>query len=211
MTVKNDRAPTRQLETSRYRADIGGGTLMLLESRKIATLLLEGVSDTEWRHAIEVENVLQKTSTAAAKRIASLIRARLETMQKDIWSIVRDGARDAAMQATFVTAVKHSPLLGDFVDLIVRERFRGFQDTLPKSLWPEYLEICRSRAPDMPLWKDSTAKKLGEHVYRILSEVGVLTDTKTYRLRRLSVQGQITESLKAHGEGYVLRCLGALQ
>jgi hypothetical protein len=211
MTVKNDRAHTRHPGASRYRADIGGGTLMLLESRKIATLLLDGVSDAEWRNAIEVENVLQKTSTAAAKRIASLIRARLETVAKDIWSIVRDGTRDAAMEAMFVAAIKHSPLLGDFIDLVVRERFRGFQDTLPKSLWPEYIEICRSRAPDMPVWKDSTTKKLGEHVYRILSEVGVLTDAKSYRLRRLSVHDQITDSLKAHGERYVLRCLGALK
>jgi hypothetical protein len=193
MTVKNARATARHPEDSRYRADIGGGTLMLLESRKVAALLLQGVSDAHWRNAIEVENVLQKTSTAAAKRIASLIRARLETMAKDIWSVVRDGDRDAAMQAMFVASIKHSPLLGDFIDLVVRERFQGFHDTLPKSLWPEYLEICRSRAPDVPIWKDSTAKKLGVHVYRILFEVGVLTDAKSYRLRRLVVQGEIAD------------------
>src|SRR4051794_9174727 len=94
-------------------------------------------------------------------------------MTSDLWLLVRDGERDTAMQAMFAASIKHSPLLGDFIDLVVRERFRGFHDTLPKSLWTEYLDLCRSRAPEMPVWKDSTAKKLGEHVYRILSEVGV--------------------------------------
>src|SRR4051794_17294706 len=93
-------------------------------------------------------------------------------MTSDLWLLVRDGERDTAMQAMFAASIKHSPLLGDFIDLVVRERFRGFHDTLPKSLWTEYLDLCRSRAPEMPVWKDSTAKKLGEHVYRILSEVG---------------------------------------
>jgi Putative inner membrane protein (DUF1819) len=211
MTAKNDRVPTRHPETSRYRADIGGGTLMLLESRKIAALLLGGVSDADWRNAIEVENVLQKTSTAAAKRIASLIRARLETMEEDIWSIVRDGDRDVAMQAMFAASIKHSALLGDFIDVVVRGRFQGFHNTLPKTSWVEYLDICRSRAPEMPAWKDSTSKKLGEHVYRILSEVGVLADTKTYGLRKLAVRREVRENLQGHGERYVLRCLEALE
>lgn len=211
MTAKIDRPRAPDAGASRYRADIGGGTLKLPESRKVASLLLGGMPEGAWQKAIEVENVLQKTSPAGAKRIASLIRARLETMTPDLWLLVRDGERDTAMQAMFAASIKHSFLLGDFIDLVVRERFRGFHDTLPKSLWAEYLDLCRSRAPEMPVWKDSTAKKLGEHVYRILSEVGVIPDTKSYGLRRLTVHREIKENLQAHNERYVLRCLEALE
>jgi hypothetical protein len=125
--------------------------------------------------------------------------------------LVREGDRDVAMQAMFAASIKHSTLLGDFIDIVVRERFRGFHDTLTKSSWAEYLEICRSRAPEMPVWKDSTAKKLGAHVYRILSEVDVLADTKSYRLRKMAVRREVRENLQGHGERYVLRCLEALE
>jgi hypothetical protein len=208
MSAPNARA---ERHTSRYRADIGGGTLMLPESRKVASLLLKGLPAGAWQKAIEVENVLQKTSPAGAKRIASLIRARLETMTDDFWLLVRDGDRDVAMQAMFAASIKHSALLGDFIDIVVRERFRGFHDTLPKTSWAEYLDICRSRDPEMPVWKDSTAKKLGEHVYRILSEVDVLTDTKSYRLRKITLRREVRENLQGHSERYVLRCIEALE
>jgi Putative inner membrane protein (DUF1819) len=211
MASQIDRTQTQRVEASRYRADIGGGTLKLAESRKVASLLLDGVPDDAWQTAIEVDNILQKTSPAAAKRIASLIRARLETMDADLWRIVRDGNREAAMQSVFATSIKHSPLLGDFIDLIVRDRFRGLHEILPKSLWSQYLEICRSREPHMPVWKDSTSRKLGEHVFRILSEVGVIADTKSYRLRRISVIPKLTTYLQGRDERYVLRCLEAVQ
>lgn len=206
-----DRTQTQRVEAARYRADIGGGTLKLTESRKVASLLLNGLSDNAWQSAIEIDNVLQKTSPAAAKRIASLIRARLETMDAGLWRIVRDGNRETAMQAVFAASINHSPLLGDFIDLTVRDRFRGLHENLPKSLWAEYLEICRSREPTMPVWKDSTAKKLGEHVYRILLEVGVIADAKSHRLRRISVVPQLKDYLLAHDERYVLRCLEGVQ
>jgi Putative inner membrane protein (DUF1819) len=209
MAVGNAGAETRHL--SRYRADIGGGTLMLRESRKVASLLLQGLPAGAWQKAIEAENVLQKTSPAGAKRIASLIRSRLETMTADFWLLVRDGDRDVAMQAMFAASIKHSPLLGDFIDIVVRERFRGLHNDLPRTAWAEYLEICRSRDPDMPVWKDSTAKKLGEHVYRILSEVGVLADRKSYRLGKLSVRREVKDNLQGHSERYVLRCIEALE
>jgi hypothetical protein len=208
MSAPNARAETRH--PPRYRADIGGGTLMLPESRKVASLLLKGLPAGAWQKAIEGENLLQKTSPAGAKRIASLIRARLETMTDDLWLLVRDGDRDVAMQAVFAASIKHSALLGDFIDIVVRERFRGFHDTLPKTSWTEYLDICRSRS-EMPVWKDSTAKKLGEHVYRILSEVDVLADTKSYRLRKMTMRREVRENLEGHSERYVLRCIEALE
>ena len=73
MSAPNARAETRH--PPRYRADIGGGTLMLPESRKVASLPLKGLPAGAWQKAIEGENVLQKTSPAGAKRVASLRRA----------------------------------------------------------------------------------------------------------------------------------------
>ena len=97
---------------SRYKADIAGGSLKLQESRVVAGLLLDGVSDTEWKNAIEVANVLQKRSPGTAKRQASLMRVRLETMMPELWELVRDGSKIVATHALFAAAIKHSTLLG---------------------------------------------------------------------------------------------------
>lgn len=192
---------------SRYKADIAGGSLKLQESRIIAGLLIDGVSDADWRDAIEIENVLQKRSPGTAKRQASLIRVRLETMEADLWELVRDGSKAVATHALFAAAIKHSNLLGDFLDLIVRDQFRLFKQDLPRKLWPEFLEKCRDRDPHMPEWQESTANKLGDSVYRILAEVGYLMDNKNYVLQPVRISGEVMSYLRDNEEDYVLRCM----
>ncbi|BAE50842.1 hypothetical protein amb2038 [Paramagnetospirillum magneticum AMB-1] len=191
----------------RYKADIGGGSLKLPESRIIAGLLLEGVTEDQWRHAIEVENVLQRRSPGTAKRQSSLMRNRLETMGPELWQMVRDGSTQVAIQAVFAAAIKHSTLLGDFLDLVVRDQFRMFRPDLPRKMWDQYLEQCRNRDPLMPVWQDSTANKLADCVYRILVEVGYITDSKTYRLKSVRISGEVMSYLRENNEQYVIRCI----
>jgi hypothetical protein len=191
----------------RYKADIGGGSLKIPESRIIAGLLLDGVSDEQWRHAIEVENVLQRRGPGTAKRQSSLIRGRLQTMRADLWRLIRDGSTQVATQAVFAAAIKHSPLLGDFLDLVVRDQFRMFRPDLPRKMWDQFLEQCRNRDPLMPIWMESTTNKLADCVFRILSEVGYITDSKTYHLNSVRISGEVMSYLRENDEQYVLRCI----
>ena len=192
---------------SRYKADIAGGALKLRESRVVAGLLLDGVSDTEWKDAIEVQNVLQKRSPGTAKRQASLMRLRLEMMKPEIWVLVRDGSKIVATHAVFATAIKHSTLLGDFLDLMVRNQFRMFRQDLPRKLWLDFVEKCHDREPNMPEWQESTTNKLGDTVYQILAEVGFLLDNKKYILQPVRISGEVMTYLRDNDEDYVLRCI----
>lgn len=194
-------------QTSRYKADIAGGALKLQESRIVAGLLLDGVTDAQWKDAIVVSNVLQKRSPGTAKRQASLMRVRLEAMKPDLWELVRDGSKAVATHAMFAAALKHSTLLGDFLDLMVRDQFRMFRQDLPRKLWSEFIDKCHDRDPNMPEWQESTANKLGDSVYRILAEVGYLLDSKKYILQPVRISGEVMAYLRDNEENYVLRCI----
>lgn len=192
---------------SRYKADVSSGSLQLPDGRIVAGLLLDGVTDTEWKDAIEVVNVLQRRSPGTAKRQASLIRFRLETMKPELWEMVRDGSKIVATHALFAAAIKHSTLLGDFLDLIVRGQFRMFRQDLPRKLWLEFIEKCHDCDPNMPEWKESTINELGKVVYRILAEVGYLLDNKKYILQPVRISGKVMSYLRDHEDDYVLRCI----
>lgn len=112
--------------TIRYSANICAGSLKVPESRIVAGLLLKGVSGDDWHHAMVEQNVLQARNTVSAVRIGRLVRQRLELMKPDLWRLVRDGSGPVATQAILAAAIKHSPLLGDFLDLVVREQFRYY-------------------------------------------------------------------------------------
>lgn len=194
-------------ETMRYSADITAGSLKVRESRIIADLLLRAVDDAEWKDAIYDKNLLQARSPATAKRMTRLIRSRLELMSPDLWRLVRDGSVVVSTHAVLAAAIKHSHLLGDFMDLVVREQFRVFNEMLPKKLFDDFLQDCRGREPDMPKFTEATLRKLQTTVYHILVQAGYLTDTRRLRLQAVHIAAPVIDYLEQQGEDYVLRCI----
>lgn len=191
----------------RYSADITAGALKVPESRVIAGLLLREVSDREWRKAIYEENVLQTRSPKTAKRLSVLIRGRLGSVEAPLWKLIRDGSVVEATHACLAGAVKGSSLLGDFLDLVLRDQYRTFKATLALTLWSEYIANCRGRDPDMPQWSESTITRLRSSVYSILAESGYIDGTKTRKLQGLHIVKPVLRYLEQHEEQYVLRCI----
>ena len=155
-------------------------------SRKAAsspTSCFEGVDAAGWKQAIEGENVLRKRSPTTASTKAALIRSRLQTMSEGLWQLVRDGSKPVATHAVFAATIKYSPLVGDFLDLVVRDLYRRFEDTLKPQHWDRYLEDCRSRDPEMPQWAATTQEKLRTRVFGMMTEAGYLSDSRTRTLK----------------------------
>lgn len=191
----------------RYRADITAGALKVPQSRIIADLMLRGVDEKGWRKAIYDENVLQARSPKTAKRLRTLIRSRLETMTEELWKLVRDGTGDEAIHACLAAAVKQSPLLGDYLDLVVREQFQLYAEALSKNQWGQFIDACRGRDPEMPEWSDSTIGRLRSSVFQILAEAGYVENTRTLKLQTVHVARPVLRYLENHDEQYVLRCI----
>jgi hypothetical protein len=191
----------------RYKADITAGALKLPESRLIADLLLRQVDAEGWTDATVTKNVLRARNPATARRLTTLIRGRLETMGPDLWKLVRDGSGKVATHAILAAAVKHSPLLGDFLDIVVREQYRVFSTALTNKLWADYVEGCRERDPDMPLWNETTRSRLRSSVFQILVQAGYIENTRSLKLQTVHIAEQVLHVLKASQEEYVLRCI----
>ena len=125
--LRMDRNPH---DAVRYRSTMAASSLKVPASRTIADLLLQGVNAHDWRIELVEKNVLQIQSPETAVRLGQLLRARLELMQPALWEMVRDGSVPLATHACLAAAVKHSPLLGDFLDIAVREQYRLFRPAL---------------------------------------------------------------------------------
>ena len=190
-----------------YTATITSASLRLRESRIIADLLLQGVNDEAWTEAIVRQNVLQMGSVESIKRISRLLRARLEPLGVGLWEMVRDGGRTQATQAAFAGTVKNSRLLGDFMDITIREQLRLFAKKLEHQIWNEYIGGCRGRDPEMPHWSDATMARLRSAVFCMLAEADYLKDTRSLLLQNVFVDAQLAAYLRDRNETYVLGCM----
>ena len=190
-----------------YNAQLTAGALRISESRLIAGLLLDGVSDKEWRQAIYRENVLQTRSPKTAKRISVLIRGRLSKVYPPLLKLIKEGTAVEATHACLASAIKASPLLGDFLDTTLRDQYRMFHEVLSRRLWQDFLQECRGRDPEMPQWSESTIVRVRSSVYSILAEAGYIENTKTRKLQRVHIVKPVLNYLKQYDEDYVLRCI----
>jgi len=191
----------------RYRADITAGSLKVTESRRIADLLLHEVNADGWTDAIVKRNILQARTPATARRLARLIRSRLESMGPDLWKLVRDGKGSVATHAVFAAAVKQSPLLGDFLGIVVGDQYRRFGKTISNKMFADYLDGCRERDPLMPAWTEETQERIRSSVFQMLAQAGYIENTRSLKLQSVHVADQVIDCLKANREDYVIRCL----
>ncbi|MBI9018586.1 MAG: DUF1819 family protein, partial [Phycisphaerae bacterium] len=183
------------------------GALLVPESRKIAGLLLNKTGKDAWKEAVEGQNILQARSISTAKRIAALIRSRLELMDAGLWKLIADGDSLVATHAVFAASIKHCVLLGDYLDLVVRDQFNQFEERLSKKVWDEYINHCRQRDPMLKEFPPTTATKIRTNVHKILVEAGYLRDRKSLLLQRPDVAGEVIDYLQNKNESYVLKCM----
>ncbi len=194
-----------------YSANMTAGALKPMESQVIAALLLQGLTGAEVCKRLVEENPLQTRSKGAAIRIGRLVLQRLEPMGPELWRLVAEGAGPVRMHALLAATVKNSHLLGDFLDLIVREQWKLMAEVLPRHTWPSYLDDCCGRDPNVATWSESTRKKLGSAVFQCLEQAGYIESQRTMKLQRVFVAPPVLDFLDRHHETYVRRCLEVAQ
>jgi hypothetical protein len=159
---------------TRYNAEISAGSLLPLDSRRVATLLLSEPGPAEWQHAIETENILQKKTPATARRQARLLCRRLSTLDADAWRMIAEREIEVVIQLLLAAAVKHSQLLGDFMLRVYADRQRRLELALAPSDWQDFLAECAHHDATVAGWSDLTKAKLFQVIVRMLVEAKYL-------------------------------------
>ncbi|MAL32983.1 MAG: hypothetical protein CMG84_06035 [Marinobacter sp.] len=195
------------MQEFRYDSDLIGGSLLVRECRIIAELLLEQADEERWQQAIYIENRLQKRSPATARRQARALRQRLERLDEPFWRALRDGDDELATQVAFVAVLERNLLLVEFVETVLRDAFILRAEKLAQYQWLDFLEDRAHRDPAVADWTDSSKKKMGQVVFRILAEVGLLQSTRSLRLQNILVRPEVNVLLEDSRRSRIKACL----
>ncbi|MGM1051010.1 MAG: DUF1819 family protein [Pseudomonadota bacterium] len=197
--------------TFHYDSDLIGGSLMVRESRIVAELLLAGVDDAAWKAAILDENSLQKARPATAKRMAQAIRKRLVRLPAPFWQVLSEGDDPLATQVAFCAALARNLLLVEFLETVVADAVVTQAERLEPYQWDDFLSERAHRDPAIAGWTASSRRKMGQVVFRMLCEVGLMTDSRNRKLRPLLMRPEVDDLLERHHLIRLQDCLTGLR
>lgn len=190
-----------------YDSDLTGGSLQVRECRVIADLLLRHASPEQWHEAIQQQNLLQKRSPASARRVAQALRKRLERLDEPFWRAIRDGDDELATQVAFCAALERNLLLVEFIETELADAFITRAEILEPWHWSDFLDDCSHRDPAIGNWTESSRKKMGQVVFRMLAEVGLLRSTRSMKLQPLLVRPEVRTLLDDSHRQRIKACL----
>lgn len=190
-----------------YKGDLIGGSLMVRESRIVAELLLSRATPEQWQTEIVQENRLQKRTSATAMRLTHTLRKRLEQLDEPFWRALRDGDDELASQVVFCAVLEGNLLLLEFMETVVKDAFVTHAERLEQYLWHEFLEDRSFRDPALAEMAEVSRQKIGQVVFRMLSEVGLLKSTRSLQLQHLLVRPEIKTLLKDSHRHRIMSCL----
>lgn len=153
------------------------------------------------------ENRLQKTRPASAKRVAQAIRKRLDRLPQSFWQLLRDGDDQLATQVAFCTALARNSLLVEFIETVVSDALTIQSETLESYQWEEFLIECAYRDPKINDWAISSREKMRQVVFRMLCEVGVITDNQRHKLQPVLFRSELISLLEHYELKRILNCL----
>lgn len=160
-----------------FNAEISAGSLLLPESRRIARLLLTQPTPEAWDAALVQDNLLQK-KPATAKRQATLIRKRLQTLDAQAWGLIADGDVETASQLLLAAAIRHSRLLGAYLHTVYGPALQRLETQLTPLAWDAFVADCAQHDPAVDRWAKSTRTQLYRVVMRILAETKYIASTR---------------------------------
>jgi len=190
-----------------YSSEISRGSLLPLESRRVAKLLLTEPKKMEWVHAIEKENILQKETPETARRQAKLIRKRLLTLDKFGWELIVNRENEVVNQLLFAAAIKDSKLLRDFMLNLYASLQRRMEKSISLVNWDDFLTECSHYDPTVLEWNKSTKSKSFNSIINILVEAKYIDDSKTMNLTPQSLHPFVRRYLTERDEDCIIRCL----
>jgi hypothetical protein len=194
-----------------YDSDLIGGSLMVRESRIVAELLLAGVDDAAWKAAILDENRLQKARPATARRMAQAVRKRLVRLPAPFWQVLIEGDDQLATQVAFCAALARNLLLMEFMETVVVDAFVTHAERLEPYQWDDFLADRAFRDPAILGWTEASRRKMGQVAFRMLTEVGLMGDTRNRKLRPLLIRDEVMNLLQQHDFSRIQGCLVALR
>jgi hypothetical protein len=168
----------------RYSFSFTGASALITETLAIAE---EYRRLRDWRAVESVlyeNNTLSKVKQSTFKREFSEIKKRLSTLTDEQLAIMLDGTLDDAKAIILLALVKTYSFLYDFIVDVLRNKYLLFDTTLTDIDYFKFFNLKSLTRSELNELTEITTKKVKQVIFKILEQVGLVTNLKTGSLIR---------------------------
>jgi len=162
----------------KYTFSFTGASALITETMVIAE---EYYCLRDWK-AVEKSlldnNLLNKVKQATFKREFSEIKKRLSLLTKDQLQLMIQGSLDDAKAMILLSLVKAYSFFRDFIVEVIRNKYFLFDTIVSET---DYIRFVNSKSishSELTSITDVTAKKVKQVVFKLLEQVGLITQAK---------------------------------
>lgn len=193
MTISKEIIPTEKgvsvndpkQQAKRYVGSLTAGALLREETKILAPYLLQNLTLSEWKTLFIRDNPLQKNSEQTSLRYMRTIRSRLASVGDDQEAFLQDlvmADYETFSQLMLLLVMLSSPIVVDFMRNALYEAKRCFEEQLSDDVWEQFINERRYSLPILAEYSESTLRKVGNTVLKLLVEAGYLNNTREKRL-----------------------------
>ena len=184
--------------------------VLLRETRVVARLRAQGLTDDQVVNRVAAENLIQYPTDHMVRNIATVCVKRLNALSSPtLESIIAGGEPEAAAQANLYAMMRTYPLVRDFMESVVARRYEERDLTLGKREMNAWVTRLRADYDNISKLSDSTMTKVKQVLRNALVRCGMLRSSRSSELLPVALDLGVRDAIVALGDEGALRAFGA--
>lgn len=164
-----------------YRSTIKSMPYLYIETKKAATLVLQGFNDFEIKEMSVKDNIFQMKSEARKKEIASRVLNRLKVLDEFLLNKLVNGDLETSKQIVIYAIMKTDRLFFEFMSEVYRDKNILKEKYITDSDFNVFFQRKCEQSETVAAWKEYTFYKLKQVIIRILFEAGFIKNQKDHK------------------------------
>ncbi|EMA6342979.1 DUF1819 family protein [Bacillus cytotoxicus] len=191
-----------------YKSTIKSRPFLFLETKKVSSLLLQGLKEFEVKEKAVVENIFQVNTESRKKELASIILARLKVLDEYLIQKIVHGDIESSKTIVLYAILKTDRLFFEFMNEVFKEKFIFRETYITDADFNVFFEHKQQQSEKIASWNEYTFYKLKQVYIRILFEAGFLKNQKGDReVERPLLDADIVRYIRELGDGIYMDIL----
>ena len=184
---------------------------LFYETRTVARLMTEGLSDDEIVERVVSENLFQNPTEKMLRRLAVTCINRLHILEDDyLVETVANQPFDIAKQICLYAMMCQYRLVWEFMIVVVGEKDRQFDLSFGSMDLNMFFNRLQEQDETVASWTDNTVAKLKQVLKKLLIENEYLDNPRSDHLNNVMICSLLENTIRERGENILLPAFNCL-